>query len=290
MSALAGLLGKIGPKLSGLVSGAQYGREGHKGLAKLLQAAANRENDAGPSQHGQSFGHLADIVKNVGAAGDMLKKSTSKVDFGGALTADSPTKALAGGLRSIGNAGGAIGTGIGAAVGGPAGAAIGGIVGEAAGALPKFVASIVESVDKLREWSKELHSANMQFADFSASMARVQAETEVQEFYIKRQQGENRAGSAQYQARGMLQLEQTMAPLEDLWANIQNYMAGFGSRLANDLLTGFTVGGLNLSQWSQFMNWLMGGSTAEGVDAAEFTYELGKAAQESRDRRPPEMR
>jgi hypothetical protein len=102
--------------------------------------------------------------------------------------------------------------------------------------VTKFASGIMDAVDKLKTWTDQLHGANMQFAEFSASMARVQAESEVRTFQRMNEQGERRAASAQYLEEGRQNLSDQMAPIEDLWAKAQNYVGGALSQMTASIL------------------------------------------------------
>lgn len=95
----------------------------------------------------------------------------------------------------------------------------------AAGVVLKFAGAVAESVEKIRGWATELHNANMAFADFSSAMNQVQADTEMRDFERKSQQGDNRAETAEQLAKALGDLNDTMAPFEDVWADFKNEVA-----------------------------------------------------------------
>lgn len=86
----------------------------------------------------------------------------------------------------------------------------------------KFIAAIGEGVEKLRDWNDKLHEANMKFAEFSASMARVQAEQQMRDIQLSQERGERRAESAQRLAEARHRLNRNLAPIEDAFANLKN--------------------------------------------------------------------
>lgn len=102
------------------------------------------------------------------------------------------------------------------------------------GTATKFVMgfgeNISKSVEGLRSFNDNLHSANMRFAQFSASMAIVEANQEVRDILLSQKRGERRAESAEYLAEGRNQLEQKMARIEDATANIKNWLTGYFDR------------------------------------------------------------
>lgn len=110
------------------------------------------------------------------------------------------------------------------------------IMGGPVAALGKLGEVALGSVGKLQDWTKGLHDANMQFAEFSASMAEVQAEQTVRDIELSRERGERRAESAKYLAEGMSELNSTTAPIADLFANAKNYIGGALSQVTSTLL------------------------------------------------------
>lgn len=115
-------------------------------------------------------------------------------------------------------------------------------IGDVAGAIPvvgkpidavlKFGAGLLNSVDNLRNWTESLHESNMQFAEFSASMSRVQADQESRDVQLRMEQGERRAVSAQELAEAKSRLNRMLAPLEDWSANVKNKI---GSVVSNSV-------------------------------------------------------
>jgi len=86
----------------------------------------------------------------------------------------------------------------------------------------KFGAAILESVEKVRKFTDEMHQANMQFAEFSGSMAAVQAQSEARDFERNRLSGDARSGSAGRLAEARGNLEDAARPIDDAWSNIKN--------------------------------------------------------------------
>lgn len=155
----------------------------------------------------------------------------------------------------------------------------------AAGTALKFTAALVESIDKLRNWGNQLHENNMQFAEYSASMARVQAASEVQEFYLKQQQGERRAQSAEYLSEGRSDMNKAFAPLENLWAKAENYISGGLMKYIAKLMIPVTI-------IADFLDSATSdGDTGDGIDASRWAYELAQGDHERViQSRPPRMR
>ena len=161
---------------------------------------------------------------------------------------------------------------------------MGTMAGEAMGAQYKFAAALVESIDKLREWSKGLHNANMQFAEFSGAMARVQGDTEAREFVRLQAQGDRRANSAGDLAKATQGVEDQLAPLEDLWAVIQNKLTYVVMDRLEYILEKSGLSGLAL--------WLLSLAGAGEEEGGMDTWLQNLAAEEkaARDRRPEHMR
>lgn len=97
--------------------------------------------------------------------------------------------------------------------------------GKAAQVGLEFTAALISSVDKLKEWGRSLHDGNVQFAQFSASMAEVQANQQLRDIQLSASKGEARAGSAERLAEAMSNLERQTAPIENMWANFKNQFA-----------------------------------------------------------------
>lgn len=92
----------------------------------------------------------------------------------------------------------------------------------AAGAIVKFATSMIEGVEKLRNWNEALHNSNRQFADFSGQMALVMAEDDARTIQLKREQGDRRAETARELAEAKSRLDRRVAPIEDWFANLKN--------------------------------------------------------------------
>lgn len=254
MSALAGLLGKLGPKLAGLAEGASQGG----GTSSTLIDWGKKLNDQGPSKFGS-------ILQSAGGALESGQTIASRLGQG-AGASSSPFSAAGGALSAAG--------GMMMSSGNP--------YAMVAGAVAKFAGTLLEGVDKIRNWGNQLHEANMQFAEFSGAMAAVQAQTEIQEFQLKRSQGDNRAESAAYLAGGKLDLDKAMAPLENLWAKIENYVGGTVLTLLSKLLIPLTL-----------LGEVLGGGDSETADYTPGD-ELLEALKEEQNaavaRRPGRMR
>lgn len=79
----------------------------------------------------------------------------------------------------------------------------------------------LEAVKFLRDFSKQLTSANLKIGEFSASMNAVGAMLKMQQITLSMEQGERRAGAAGRLVGASMATERMIAPLEDSWANIK---------------------------------------------------------------------
>jgi len=139
----------------------------------------------------------------------------------------------------------------------------------------KFAQTMLESVDKLRAWNNHLHESNMHFAEFSSSMALVQAESEARAFQLNREQGEARAESAKELAESKDRLNRQLGPIEDFWANLKNKV---GAGLSDMLSGALEQIGLEGKEEMKLK-----GST---VDSSLWATDLDKLQNESTKRRP----
>lgn len=108
----------------------------------------------------------------------------------------------------------------------------------AIGYMFKFGQAIADSIEKIRDWSNQLHESNMQFAEFSESMAQVQAQSDFEQFQIKRQKGEERAESAGKLAESKNRLDRELAPIENEWAKFKNTVGAGLNNLLSDMVGG----------------------------------------------------
>ncbi len=97
-----------------------------------------------------------------------------------------------------------------------------GALGPALGLLAK---TTFESVDRLRNWNKELLQANLHFANFSPSMAAVEARAEFRQFKTGQIEGDARAPGAEKLAQAMDRLERATIGLRVTWSNFQAKVA-----------------------------------------------------------------
>lgn len=93
--------------------------------------------------------------------------------------------------------------------------------GQYADPLFKFAAELMKSIETVRKWADNLHQANMQFAEFSASMAQVEAESEQRRIRLSQERGDRRAPMARKLAESRDKLDKRLALWEDRWANFK---------------------------------------------------------------------
>lgn len=105
------------------------------------------------------------------------------------------------------------------------------------GMFGKLAARGFESIEKLRKWNEELHESNMQFAEWSGAMAAVQARQEVRDILLSKQRGDNRAESAEALAKSKHDLNETLAPSEDMWAKFKAFNTTLVNMGVSNLLT-----------------------------------------------------
>ncbi len=127
-------------------------------------------------------------------------------------------------------------------------------------AFPKMIA---ESVDKLRDWNDQLYKSNMRFAEFSSSMAQVQAEQEARTIYYEQNRGEARADTARTQAEARQRLDNALAPIEDALSNTANSVSAF--------LSDFAAGG------ARDLNKALGLENDDDDEDRQKTWEIFKA-------------
>jgi hypothetical protein len=106
--------------------------------------------------------------------------------------------------------------------------------GEYAAPVFKFGEALMESIEVVRKWADGLHQANMTFAEFSTSMAHVEAESEARRIRLSQERGERRAPSARRLAEARDKLDSKLAVWEDKWAS-------FKAELMTPLLEGMAL-------------------------------------------------
>src|SRR5205807_1239539 len=97
--------------------------------------------------------------------------------------------------------------------------------------------ALLKTVDTVREFTDGLHNANMEFAKYSGSMAAVQAESDMRDFYRKQKQGDQLAPSAQKLSESRARLEDAAAPVDTAWKRLQNNIGAMGADFLTGLIT-----------------------------------------------------
>lgn len=206
-----------------------------KNLGGKLEGAQKFAGDTGMGDLTKSLG-LGDVGAGLGKAADLAQ--TGARAFAGDPTAmvklavEGAGAVIGQGKEAVSEAGKALGSERAGEAGGhmirSAGAAAAALGGPVTSLLheylptpDKFAAALVESVDKLRDFAQGLHAANMKFAEFSGSMAKVQADQEVRDIMLKIERGERRAPAAGRLAKAKTELEVAITPWEDKWASIK---------------------------------------------------------------------
>ena len=88
--------------------------------------------------------------------------------------------------------------------------------------LAKFGNAITDSVGTVRRWADQMHYGNMQFAEYSASMALVQARQQVRDIFYEKERGDARSDTAERLAEARSRFRQSTAGLEDAISNFFN--------------------------------------------------------------------
>ena len=92
--------------------------------------------------------------------------------------------------------------------------------------------------NKLSRWTEELHNSNMQFAEFSGSMAQVQAQQEVRDIQYSQRRGDAQADSARDLADARERWRRMTFALDTGLANFRNRMGTFLENFRARMFTG----------------------------------------------------
>ena len=117
--------------------------------------------------------------------------------------------------------------------------AVGGPVGQVGMLFAKLAEKTLVAVDFMQKYADSLHKVNMQFAEFSGSMAAVKAQQEVRDMQLSQERGERRANSAEYLAKGKSELARSTSQGEDFMGRLNNYGGGILARLGTIINTPF---------------------------------------------------
>jgi hypothetical protein len=226
--------------------------------AKQTLAAIGRKNAV--AQAGQGMGQLGQLANalGMGATGQILQHG-QKVAQARAAGLPTPggiglvgaglgqmsggagqavnSQQLGGNIAGAGQMLGGAGLIAAGAVGGPFGMAI----GAAATVAGTFAKGLGDSLEALRKWNDGLLEGNLKFAEYSAAMSMVAAKQMTDEIQLSQERGDRRAGPAAAQQEGRMQLERSLAPLEDSIQNIYSMFSGAGSSWLAEKINLITV-------------------------------------------------
>lgn len=176
---------------------------------------------------------------------------------------------------------------VGGAVGGvfaqgeAAGEMIGGPVGEAVTQISGMAKAAAESVDRLRQFDREILNATFRFGEFSAQMAQAEAEQEIRDIELSMQKGDAQSASARKLAESMSRLNETLAPFENAWANFRNRILTHLTNLVNNnvkIASSVTTGNITLDAIAGFIKAKLGGADPNDDDSSdirEIVFEAG---------------
>jgi hypothetical protein len=216
---------------------------GKQDLAGAMNSAAGMFGGA-ESKTGQSIGskvsEVADTAQLAGraAAGDptamigLADKAAKQVEnqiaaagkvgtsLAGTLSKEGPGD-VAGGVFEAGE---------------HAGEMMGGATGEAVTKVSAFGKMVAESVDNLRRFDREIITASFRFGEFSAAMAAVEGQQEVRDIDIGMRKGDAQADSTAKLAEAMSELNETVLPFENQFANFKNEVLTNVTKLATEFI------------------------------------------------------
>lgn len=113
---------------------------------------------------------------------------------------------------------------------------IGGPIGEAVTQVSAFHKMVAESVDNLRRFDREIITASFRFGEFSAAMAAVEGQQEVRDIDIGMRKGDAQADSTAKLAEAMSELNETVLPFENQFANFRNEVLTTVTKLATEFI------------------------------------------------------
>jgi len=201
-----------------------------EGLAALLESGAVQS--ATLDKLGAKFGKV-DALLGVGGSPGSKLDDTQKEALGKWTDR----------LGAIGDKIGSVGTGIAnfaagqqpllTKLGGAASSAgetamkYGGPAGLLVGGLAQGIGTLASAVEKLQDWNHMLNQSDLQFAQFSSSMAGVKANQDYNEQRSMTERGEKRADSAAAFSEKSSRLDRQLGQLEDWFtSSAEKYVAG----------------------------------------------------------------
>lgn len=220
--------------------GGEFGKALHEEISRLIQAMTVTKAALGSpaalaqlQQEHESRQAAAREEADARAAAGARKLRTERIQelkghVGGAFETQGPAQAahVAGAVKTAGQL-----------AGGPLGGAI--------GAVGKFAEALMGAVGRVQRWNESLRTADFQFAQFSAGMAHVQAESQMARIQIAMQRGERRAPSAQARERSAVAAESKWAPILDNFSIFMNRVMAILNKILEwiaDFLTWLGLG------------------------------------------------
>ena len=137
--------------------------------------------------------------------------------------------------------------------------------------IGKFGEKLTGAIDKLHDWTDALHQSNMQFAEYSHSMAQVQAEALQREVELNRSKGEARAGSARVLEEGRSSLDTNTSEIGNLAADLKNYIGGYMDVIVGECLKPINEACKDIRRWLGKKD-----EDDKAVDTAEWMSEYGE--------------
>jgi hypothetical protein len=128
----------------------------------------------------------------------------------------------------------------------------GGAIGALLGPFGKLGKAILDTVSALNKWSDGVHKSNMQYADFSGSMAQVLGEQALFDMRMSIAKGEALAETARETAKARNERKIAQLPYEMAWAKTENWLARRWE-------------GLQTSAWESYPMMLAGGPIGASV-------------------------
>lgn len=212
-----GHVNRHGSMASALNAGNVAGTLGHMGnIAQQIPRAMAGDPTAiiqlakeGAELVKQNIAAIGGHIKGMGKSADKFVMSDRFEDMGGAAIEGGEHAAKAA-LRTVG------------------GPVLGPIMEKMFDLNPAlmFSKALMGTIGTIRRWGDHLHQANMQFAQFSASMAAVQARQMVRDITLSRERGERRAPSAENLASARHSLNERLSVFEDAGAILKNEVVG----------------------------------------------------------------
>lgn len=208
----AGLAEKVGLQLSKVAGGASA--VGATGVSNQISDVAGMAMNAGRAAAGDPtaiVGLATTAIKKVQESIAAFVENASKVfEYGGKAMSSSKFEDIGVNLSKTGESF--------YKMLGPVGK-----VGEAFFVVTR---KIFETIGAFRRWTDQLLETGFQFAEFSSSMANVQAQHDVRKALLSQERGERLAPATSYLQKNSFEFDQDIAWFEDIWTNFTTVLAG----------------------------------------------------------------